>query len=331
MRHLLVTGGLGFIGSNFIRLLLAERPDWHITNLDLLTYAGNPLNLQDVEQDERYQLVIGDVADPELVAGVLARQRYDGVVHLAAESFVDRSIKSSAPFIHSNVVGTQVLLDAALQHGLQRFVMVSTDEVYGSLGASGEFTEASALAPNNPYSASKAAADLLCRAYFRTHQLPVCVTRCSNNYGPRQFPEKLIPLMIRKALAGEQLPVYGDGLHVRDWLYVEDHCRALLAVLEQGTAGEVYNIGGGTEMPNLELVKLLLARLGKSENLINFVPDRPGHDRRYAISAEKISRELGWRSQVGFADGIARTIEWYLGHQDWLQAIAAGTYQHGYA
>jgi len=329
MAKLLVTGGLGFIGSNFIRLLL-DTSDYEITNLDALSYAGNPLNLADVEDDARYELVVGDVADHEHVDWLVGQGSFDAVVHFAAESFVDRSIASSAPFIHSNVLGTQVLLDAALKHRLPRFVMVSTDEVYGSLGPQGEFSEDSPLEPNNPYSASKAAADLLCRAYFVTHRLPVSITRCSNNYGPRQFPEKLIPLMIANALRDKPLPVFGDGLHVRDWLYVDDHCRAIRAVLEGGRPGEVYNIGGGQEMPNLELVKLLLAKLNKPESLIEFVPDRPGHDRRYAISYQKLNRELGWQPQVSFADGIAATIDWYLSNQPWLDAIANGTYQDGY-
>jgi dTDP-glucose 4,6-dehydratase len=325
--QLLITGGLGFIGSNTIRLILETKPDWRIVNLDKLTYAGNPQNLADVADDPRYTFVRGDVADRAMVEAVIAQHAFDGVLHLAAESFVDRSISDSSPFIQTNVAGTQVLLDAALRHKLPRFVQVSTDEVYGSLGAQGAFSEDSPLAPNNPYSATKAAADLLCRAYFRTYGLPVVVTRCSNNYGPRQFPEKLIPLMIQKALRDERLPVYGDGLHVRDWLYVEDHCRALLAVLEAGAPGEVYNIGGGRELPNLELVRLLLGQLGKPEALIEHVPDRPGHDRRYSIDMGKFSRELGWRPQVDFANGIAQTIQWYLDHPAWLQAIADGTYQ----
>jgi dTDP-glucose 4,6-dehydratase len=329
MQRILVTGGLGFIGSNLIRLILDTEPEWHVVNLDWLTYAGNPRNLADVADNLRYTFVRGDVADRQLIDEVLRKERISAVLHLAAESFVDRSIADSSPFIHSNIVGTQVLLDAALKHKLPRFVQVSTDEVYGSLGAAGAFSEDSLLAPNNPYSATKAAADLLCRAYFRTFSLPVTVTRCSNNYGPRQFPEKLIPLMIHKALRDEQLPVYGDGLHVRDWLYVDDHCRALIAVLKAGRPGEVYNIGGGREMPNLELVKLLLHRLNKPEQLIQFVSDRPGHDRRYAIDCTKISRELGWQPQVDFAAGIARTIEWYLNNPAWLKAIADGSYQHG--
>jgi len=330
MQRLLVTGGLGFIGSNFIRMLLTERTDIEVINLDILSYAGNPLNLSEFEGEDRYELVIGDVADQAHVDWLLSENPVDGIVHFAAESHVDRAVQSSAPFIEANVKGTQVLLDAARKHGVKRYVQVSTDEVYGSLGESGEFTEDSPLRPNNPYSASKVAGDMLCRAYFVTHKLPVMVTRCSNNYGPRQFPEKLIPLMISKIMRGERLPVYGDGLHVRDWLYVGDHCRAILAVLERGEAGEVYNIGGGREMPNLELVKLLIDKLGKSSDLIEFVPDRPGHDRRYAISYDKLNTELGWTPQVGFEEGIAATIYWYQNNQAWLDAIRDGSYQDGY-
>jgi len=330
MQRLLVTGGLGFIGSNFIRMLLTERTDIEVINLDILSYAGNPLNLSEFEGEDRYELVIGDVADQAHVDWLLSENPVDGIVHFAAESHVDRAVQSSAPFIEANVKGTQVLLDAARKHGVKRYVQVSTDEVYGSLGESGEFTEDSPLRPNNPYSASKVAGDMLCRAYFVTHKLPVMVTRCSNNYGPRQFPEKLIPLMISKIMRGGRLPVYGDGLHVRDWLYVGDHCRAILAVLERGEAGEVYNIGGGREMPNLELVKLLIDKLGKSSDLIEFVPDRPGHDRRYAISYDKLNTELGWTPQVGFEEGIAATIYWYQNNQAWLDAIRDGSYQDGY-
>ena len=330
MQRILVTGGLGFIGSNFIRMLLTERDDLAVLNLDLLSYAGNPLNLRDWEGDDRYELAVGDVADADHVNWLLSEHAVDAIVHFAAESMVDRSIQSSAPFIHANVRGTQVLLDAAVRHSIPRFLQVSTDEVYGSLGDEGEFTEDSPIQPNNPYSASKAGADMLCRAYFVTHKLPVLVTRCSNNYGPRQFPEKLIPLMISKILRGERLPVYGDGLHVRDWLYVDDHCRAILAVLEGGTPGEVYNVGGGRELPNIELVKLLIDRLGKSQDLIEHVPDRPGHDRRYAISYAKLHRELGWEPRVDFEDGLTATIEWYAANQDWLAAIHDGSYQDGY-
>jgi dTDP-glucose 4,6-dehydratase len=327
MRRILITGGLGFIGSNFIRLLLDAEAGLEIVNLDKLTYAGNPLNLKDRESDPRYRLVRGDIADRELVESLVATEAFDAVVNLAAESFVDRSIASSAPFVQSNVVGTQVLLDAALAHRVPRFLQVSTDEVYGSLGPTGAFTEQSPLAPNNPYSATKAAADLLCRAYHRTHGLPAVITRCSNNYGPCQFPEKLIPLMIQRALRNEPLPVYGDGRHVRDWLYVGDHCRALHLALMRGEPGEVYNIGGGEELENIELVRLIIRQLGKSETLIESVPDRPGHDRRYAIDSSRARRELGWAPAVPFAEGMARTIQWYLDNPLWLAAIADGTYQ----
>jgi dTDP-glucose 4,6-dehydratase len=327
MRRILITGGCGFIGSNLILWLLEREPELQLVNLDSLTYAGNPQNLSGVATDPRYRFVRGDIADGVLVEQLLAEGGFEGVINLAAESMVDRSIVSSAPFIHSNVVGTQVLLDAALHHGLSRYLQVSTDEVYGSLGDDGEFTEESPLRPNNPYSASKAAADLLSRAYFVTHKLPAVVTRCSNNYGPRQFPEKLIPLMIRKALAHERLPVYGDGLHVRDWLFVDDHCAALWAVYNGGRPGEVYNVGGGTELPNLELVRTLLSMLDRPETLIEHVADRPGHDRRYAVDAGKLERELGWRPEVQFADGLQRTVDWYLANGEWMQAIAEGTYQ----
>jgi len=329
MRRILITGGLGFIGSNFIRLLLDAEAGLEIVNLDKLTYAGNPLNLKNRESDPRYRFVRGDIADRALVEKLVAEAPLDAIVNLAAESFVDRSIASSAPFVHSNVVGTQVLLDAALAHHVPRFLQVGTDEVYGSLGPTGAFTEHSPLAPNNPYSATKAAADLLCRAYYRTHGLPVVITRCSNNYGPCQFPEKLIPLMIQRALRDDPLPVYGDGRHVRDWLYVEDHCRALHLALLHGAPGEVYNIGGGEELENIELVRLIIKQLGKSETLIESVPDRPGHDRRYAIDSSKARRELAWLPKVPFAEGIARTIQWYLDNPRWLAAIADGSYQGG--
>jgi dTDP-glucose 4,6-dehydratase len=327
MRRILITGGCGFIGSNLILRLLEREPGVEIVNLDNLTYAGNPQNLASIAGDPRYKFVRGDVADGVLVQQLIAGGGFEGIINLAAESMVDRSIVSSAPFIHSNVVGTQVLLDAALHHQLGRYLQVSTDEVYGSLGSEGEFSEQSPLKPNNPYSASKAAADLLCRAYFVTHKLPTLVTRCSNNYGPRQFPEKLIPLMIRKALAREKLPVYGDGLHVRDWLHVDDHCAAIWAVYNGGTPGEVYNVGGGTELPNIELVKLLLKKLDRPESLIDYVPDRPGHDRRYAVDSSKLQSQLGWSPQMQFADGLAQTVDWYLGNSAWMDAIAQGTYQ----
>ena len=330
MKRILVTGGMGFIGSNLIDHLLASYVDLTLVNLDKLTYAGNPHNLEHLAADERHVFVRGDVANAALVDGLFRENSgFDAVLHLAAESMVDRSIQSSAPFIHSNVFGTQVLLDAARKYGTARFVHVSTDEVYGSLGPEGEFTEESPLAPNNPYSASKAAADMLCRAYYKTHGLPVLITRCSNNYGPRQFPEKLIPRFIQLVLERKPLPVFGDGLQVRDWLHVADHCGAITAVMEGGRAGEVYNIGGGEEMTNIALVRLLLAKLDAPDELITYVEDRPGHDRRYAIDSTKMERELGWKAQTGFADGIESTIRWYLDNRDWLQAIADGTYQQG--
>jgi dTDP-glucose 4,6-dehydratase len=322
---------MGFIGSTLVDQLLDTDPDCRIVNLDKLTYAGNPQNLAGRLSDTRHRFVQGDITDGELVDRLFGEDGgFDAVLHLAAESMVDRSIQSSAPFIHSNVVGTQVLLDAARKHRVARFVHVSTDEVYGSLGAEGEFTEDSPLAPNNPYSASKAAADMLCRAYYKTHGLPVMVTRCSNNYGPRQFPEKLIPRFIQLVLERKPLPVFGDGLQVRDWLHVSDHCSAIAAVMERGRPGEVYNIGGGEEMANIELVRLLLQKLNAPEDLISYVEDRPGHDRRYAIDSSKIEGELGWKAQTSFAAGIEQTIDWYLRNQDWLRAIADGTYQQGY-
>ncbi len=338
VNQILITGGCGFIGSNLIRMLLSEQSGLNIVNLvnlDKLSYAGNPQNLADIADDPRYSFVHGDVADRALVDELVGQGSFDGIMHLAAESMVDRSIVSAMPFVESNIVGTQVLLDALLKlnkngQPVPRFLMVSTDEVYGSLGEEGEFSESSPLAPNNPYSASKAAADLMCRAYFRTHGLPIMNTRCSNNYGPRQFPEKLIPLMIQKALRDEPLPVYGDGLHVRDWLYVEDHCRALWTVLQHGRPGEVYNVGGGTELPNIELVRTLLHLLDKPEGLISFVPDRPGHDRRYAIDGHKIETELGFKAAVPFEEGLKRTIDWYLANEAWMQAISDGSYQAGY-
>lgn len=327
MQKLLVTGGLGFIGSNFILMLLKEQPGTQLVNLDNMTYAGNPHNLAEIQGDSRYSYVKGDTADQACVGHVVSSGDFDCIINFVAESHVDRSIVSAAPFVHSNFVGTQVLLDAALKHKVRRFIQISTDEVYGSLGAQGAFSESSPIQPNNPYSATKAAADLLCGAYFKTHGFPVVITRCSNNYGPRQFPEKLIPLMIDKALRNEKLPVYGDGMQVRDWIHVDDHCRAIMAVMEHGEAGDVYNIGGGNEMANLALVKLLLDKLGQPHSLIEHVTDRPGHDRRYAIDSSKLQRELGWSPQVAFADGIEQTISWYRENSAWLAAIRDGTYQ----
>ncbi len=327
--NILVTGGAGFIGSNFVRHLLTASDDT-IVNLDLLTYAGNLENLAGCEDDPRYRFVRGDIKDRALVRRVMNDFRISAVVHFAAESHVDRSVEGPEAFVATNVMGTEILLEEARRAQVERFVMVSTDEVYGSLGDKGAFTETTPLAPNSPYAASKAAADLLCRAFHRTFGFPVLITRCSNNYGPYQFPEKLIPLMIANALEDRPLPVYGDGQNVRDWLHVSDHCRAVDLVLRSGVPGEVYNIGGCNEKRNLDLVQLLVDELGKSRDLITFVPDRPGHDRRYAIDAGKISRELGWRPTVTFAAGMADTVKWYLDHQDWLQQVRSGRYREYY-
>ncbi len=332
--RLLVTGGAGFIGSNFILHVLAEHRDCRVVNLDKLTYAGNPANLRDVEDDPRYLFVRGDVAEPaDVERAAAARSAWgglDAVVHLAAESHVDRSIADASPFVRTNVVGTQVLLEAARRHGVARLLLVSTDEVYGSLAEGEEpWTEESPLRPNSPYAASKAAADLLVLACARTHGLPVLVTRCCNNYGPRQFPEKLVPLVITRALAGDPVPVYGDGRHVRDWLHVEDHCRALDLVLRAGRPGEVYHVGGGNERRNLEVVRFVLRELGIPDEPgapgcpLRFVPDRPGHDRRYALAAERLRRELGWRPRWELEDGLRATVRWYVENRRWWEGRAA--------
>jgi dTDP-glucose 4,6-dehydratase len=333
-KTLLVTGGAGFIGSNFVQLVLRARPNWHVVNLDALTYAGNLENLSACESHPHYRFVHGDIREPAQVRQALeacGRARPVSVVHFAAESHVDRSIQSGLPFVTTNVLGTQVLLDLTREREVERFVHVSTDEVYGSLGPSGLFTEETPLAPNSPYAASKAGSDLLVRAAFHTHGFPGIVTRCSNNYGPYQFPEKLIPLMIANAREGKPLPVYGDGRNVRDWLYVEDHCEALLAVLERGRPGEVYNVGGNNEHPNLAIVERILAELDRPRSLIQFVPDRPGHDRRYAIDATKIRRELGWSPRFDFETALPRTIAWYQAQDSWLQRVRSGAYQEYYA
>ncbi|WP_028562161.1 dTDP-glucose 4,6-dehydratase [Paenibacillus pinihumi] len=318
---LLVTGGLGFIGSNFIRYMLKRYPGVSIVNFDALTYAGNPDNLQTFESDPRYRFVHADLTDAGGVAQEVA-QGYDAIIHFAAESHVDRSIADPGRFVQANVVGTHHLLEAARKYGIPRVIHISTDEVYGSLEANDPgFTELTPLAPNSPYSASKASSDLLARAAYHTYGLPVIITRCSNNYGPYQYPEKLIPTIITKAMAGQPIPVYGDGLNVRDWLHVEDHCAAIDLVLQHGTPGEVYNIGGENERTNLQVVKSILQTLGKSEELITFVKDRLGHDRRYAIDASKIKSELGWQPEIAFEEGIKTTVDWYVHHQDWLSAI----------
>jgi dTDP-glucose 4,6-dehydratase len=328
----LVTGGAGFIGSNFVRHVLAERPNVEVVNLDALTYAGHRESLTDVERNQRYRFVHGDICDGAVVRDVMAG--VDVVLHLAAESHVDRSIIEDTPFIRTNVLGTGTLLAAALDAGVKRFVQVSTDEVYGELPwrdpADGRadaprFTEETPLAPRSPYSASKAAGDHLALAYHATHGLDVVVTRCSNNYGPYQYPEKLIPLMITRALADEPLPVYGDGLYVRDWIHVQDHCRGLLAATERGRAGRVYNLGASAERTNLSLVHDLLAILGKPKSLIEHVQDRPGHDRRYAIDASRASAELGWAAEIGFAEGLKSTVDWYLENGEWCNAVAPST------
>lgn len=327
----LITGGCGFIGSNFVRMALKEFHDFdRVINLDALTYAGNLENLWDVEHDERYRFVRGDIADAALVNQLFEEERPDVVLNFAAESHVDRSIEDPHVFLKTNVLGTQVLLDAARRHGVARFVQVSTDEVYGSLGPVGSFTESTPLAPRSPYSASKAAADHLVMAYHHTYGLYTLITRCSNNYGPYQFPEKLIPLMILNAFNWRELPVYGDGLYIRDWLHVADHCRALELVLAYGEAGEVYNIGGGTEMTNLELVQLILKVLDRPDSLIRHVQDRPGHDRRYAIDSTRIRRDLGWIPQVGFKEGLAATVRWYLENTDWVMKVTSGEYRNYY-
>jgi dTDP-glucose 4,6-dehydratase len=328
---LLVTGGAGFIGSNFIRHMLKTYPDYRIVNLDALTYAGNLENLQDIAETKgngpqaRYQFVKGDIGDTALVNRIAA-SGIDAIVNFAAESHVDRSIDSADVFIRTNVLGTQVLLDAALRHKVGRFIQISTDEVYGSLGPEGTFVETTPLAPNSPYSASKAGADLLVRSYFETFKLPALITRCSNNYGPYQFPEKLIPLFITNALGDQQLPLYGDGLNVRDWIHVADHCAAIDRVLHQGDPGEIYNIGGNCEKTNREITHTILNELSKPETLIKHVKDRPGHDRRYAIDCTKLCQELGWSQQYDFQSGMKETIRWYLDNQQWWTRVKSGAY-----
>ena len=345
MKTLLVTGGAGFIGGNFVLDTLAEDANWRIVNLDALTYAGNRDTLSSLDGNARHVFVHGDIGDRELVDSLLSEHRPDAIVNFAAESHVDRSIDGPAAFVHTNVVGTLTLLEASLAHWKSldesarkafRFLHVSTDEVYGSLGEQGRFTEESPYQPNSPYSASKAASDHLVRAFHHTYGMPTLTTNCSNNYGPYQFPEKLIPLMIQKALAGEPLPVYGDGLNVRDWLYVVDHCRAIRAVLDGGRVGEVYNVGGDAERRNIDVVKVICALLderrpledgSKRESLLTYVKDRPGHDRRYAIDADKLKNELGWSQTESFETGMARTIDWYLANEEWSGRVLDGSYR----
>ena len=343
MKNILVTGGAGFIGSNFVKHMLATY-DYNIINIDALTYAGNLENLTDVENNPKYTFIKADIRDRETLDRIFAEHHIDTVVNFAAESHVDRSIEDPELFLSTNILGTQALLDTAKKYwkvnpedkhcrlfkeGV-KYLQVSTDEVYGTLGKEGMFTETTPLAPNSPYSSSKAGADLIVRAYHETFGMPINITRCSNNYGPYQFPEKLIPLMINNCLNNKDLPVYGDGMQIRDWLHVHDHCTGIDTVLHKGKVGEVYNIGGNNEKANIEIVKLIIKNLGKSEELIKYVQDRPGHDRRYAIDNSKITRELGWEPSYTFEQGIKETIEWYLAHQEWMGKIVSGDYMKYY-
>lgn len=350
MKNILVTGGCGFIGSNFIRLALESLPDSRIVNLDKLTYAGNLANLADLDETQRYKFVLGDICDHDLLDKLFAEEQIDTVVHFAAESHVDRSIEGPAEFIQTNILGTFSLLEAARKSWLSnpqppvsspRFLHVSTDEVYGSLGDTGLFTETTPYDPRSPYSASKASSDHLVSSYCHTYGLPILMTNCSNNYGPYHFPEKLIPLIINNALKGKELPVYGDGKNVRDWLYVVDHCAAILKVLQKGRIGETYNVGGNSEKQNIEVVQTICDILDKKakpladgqprRSLIKFVKDRAGHDRRYAIDASKIKDELGWQPSVTFEAGIRMTVDWYLDNTSWMAGVLDGSYQDYYA
>ena len=344
MKNILVTGGAGFIGSNFLHYILKKYEGVCIVNLDALTYAGNLENLSDIQDDARYTFIKGDICDRDLLKKLFEYYSFDTVVNFAAESHVDRSILEPEVFLTTNIIGTQALLDAAKNAWKQkpndkysreyvpnvRYLQVSTDEVYGALDNTGMFTENTPLSPNSPYSASKASADMIVRAYYESFGLPINITRCSNNYGPYQFPEKLIPLIIYNALRNKPLPVYGDGMQIRDWLYVSDHCSAIVAVLEKGDIGQTYNIGGNNEKTNIEIIKLILAELKKPESLITYVKDRPGHDRRYAIDNTKITSQLGWTPVYSFEKGIHQTIQWYLNHLDWIDRITSKDYQTYY-
>lgn len=330
MKNILITGGAGFIGSNFINYILQNRDDIFLANIDKLTYAGNLENLKPIENKSNYHFVKGDITNRELVDYIFRKFDIKYVINFAAESHVDRSILGSEIFYRTNVIGTNVLLEASRRFKVEKFLQISTDEVYGSLGETGLFTEQTPISPNSPYSSSKAAADLMVQAFHHTYGLPTVITRCSNNYGPLQFPEKLIPLMIINALNNKKLPVYGDGLNIRDWIYVIDHNKAAELVFEKGKVGEVYNIGANREMKNIEIVKLILKKLGKTEELIEYVKDRPGHDKRYAIDSSKIQNELGWKPSYEFEEAIEYTIEWYLKNKNWWERIISGEYQKYY-
>ena len=330
MKNILITGGAGFIGSNFINQILNERDDYYLVNLDKLTYAGNLENLKHSEKKKNYRFEKGDITNNEFVAYLFEKHKIKYVINFAAESHVDRSILGSEIFFRTNVIGTNVLLEAARKFEVEKFIQVSTDEVYGSLGTEGLFTETTSLSPNSPYSSSKASADLMALAFYHTYGLPVTITRCSNNYGPYQFPEKLIPLMIINAMNNKKLPVYGDGLYVRDWIFVHDHNKAINLVFEKGKAGEVYNIGASNEMQNIKIIKLILEHLNKPEDLIEYVKDRPGHDRRYAIDSGKIKRELNWKPDFSFQEAIKQTIDWYIQNKEWWGRIISGEYQDYY-
>ena len=344
MKTILVTGGAGFIGSNFVKYKLEKDKNAKIINLDLLTYAGNLENLKDVENNPNYVFVKGDIRDRKLLEELFQKYEITGVINFAAESHVDRSIEDPEIFLLTNILGTQALLDTAKRHWKNKpddkydrtykegvkFLQVSTDEVYGALGKTGMFTETTPLSPNSPYSAAKTSADLIVRAYHETFGMPINITRCSNNYGPYQFPEKLIPLMINNCKQEKELPVYGDGMQIRDWLHVKDHCIAIDTVFEKGRNGEVYNIGGNNEKANIEIVKLIIKALGKTENLIKYVKDRPGHDRRYAIDNTKITTELGWEPSYTFEEGIKETIEWYLNNMEWMESVTSEAYKDYY-
>lgn len=319
--NVLITGGCGFIGSNFVRYMIERYPTYTFINLDALTYAGNAMNLEDINERGNYQFVEGNICDSKLVDSLIQNWKVDVIVNMAAESHVDRSISEPSIFVQSNVLGTQVLLEAARRYNIGKFVQVSTDEVYGSLGKEGLFTEETPLSPNSPYSASKASGDLIVRSYGETFGLDINITRCSNNYGPFQYPEKLIPLMITNAFEGKPLPIYGDGLNVRDWLHVGDHCRAIDAVIHKGQSGEVYNIGGNNEWTNLNLVKKVVEIIGAPEELITFVTDRAGHDQRYAIDHTKITKELDWKPTYTFEEGLKETISWYDKHDSWWKVL----------